>query len=131
MRRCCCATTPIGRRLIDLMDQGATYFAAAVAFGNAGGVFLLTRPMDFEALPATHRRLERHWSEPRARRWRGMTEFGLARVLPEVRNTWFRMIVANLAAGDEPADINALPVRGGIASGRREFESSHCSIPAC
>lgn len=40
---------------------------------------------------------------------------------PKSGNTWFRMIVANLGAR-EPADINNLPVRGGIASGRREFD---------
>ena len=42
---------------------------------------------------------------------------------PKSGNTWFRMIVANLGAR-EPADINNLPVRGGIASGRREFEDA-------
>jgi hypothetical protein len=40
---------------------------------------------------------------------------------PKSGNTWFRMILANLGAR-EPADINNLPVRGGIASGRREFD---------
>ena len=40
---------------------------------------------------------------------------------PKSGNTWFRMILANLGA-QEPADINRLPVRGGIARGRREFD---------
>jgi aryl sulfotransferase len=30
-------------------------------------------------------------------------------------------LIANLAAGDEPVDINAMPERGGIASGRGDF----------
>jgi len=40
---------------------------------------------------------------------------------PKSGNTWFRLLIANLTAGDEPADINALPERGGIASGRGDF----------
>ena len=37
---------------------------------------------------------------------------------PKSGNTWFRMLVANLAATDKPIDINNLPERGGIASAR-------------
>jgi aryl sulfotransferase len=44
---------------------------------------------------------------------------------PKSGNTWFRIFLANLAAGrDEPADINDLDERGGIASDRREFEAA-------
>jgi aryl sulfotransferase len=41
---------------------------------------------------------------------------------PKSGNTWFRMLVANLSAKDGPADINDLPERDGIASGRSGFE---------
>jgi len=40
---------------------------------------------------------------------------------PKSGNTWFRMLVANLAATDEPIDINDLPEGGGIASARAPF----------
>ncbi len=43
---------------------------------------------------------------------------------PKSGNTWFRMILANLSADAQPADINNPPARGGIASGRREFEDA-------
>jgi len=44
---------------------------------------------------------------------------------PKSGNTWFRIFLANLAAGrDEPADINDLDERGGIASSRHEFEAA-------
>ena len=48
-------------RLIAQMDHGPLYFRVAAAIGNAGGVFHLTRPMDFAAMPATIDQLERHW----------------------------------------------------------------------
>jgi aryl sulfotransferase len=39
-------------------------------------------------------------------------------------NTWFRIFLANLAAGEKgPADINNLDERDGIASSRHEFEA--------
>jgi hypothetical protein len=41
---------------------------------------------------------------------------------PKSGNTWFRMLVANLSATDQPADINDLPERGGIASARAPFD---------
>jgi hypothetical protein len=41
---------------------------------------------------------------------------------PKSGNTWFRLLVANLTATDEPTDINAMKERGGIASARGEFE---------
>jgi hypothetical protein len=42
---------------------------------------------------------------------------------PKSGNTWFRMLMANLAAKDgKPVDINDLPERGGIASARGPFD---------
>jgi hypothetical protein len=42
---------------------------------------------------------------------------------PKSGNTWFRIFLANLEAGDtDPADINDLDKGGGIASHRHEFE---------
>ncbi len=42
---------------------------------------------------------------------------------PKSGNTWFRILVANLAAKDgKPVDINDLPERGGIASARGPFD---------
>ena len=41
---------------------------------------------------------------------------------PKSGNTWFRMLVANLAATDKPVDINDLPEHGGIASARYPFD---------
>lgn len=44
---------------------------------------------------------------------------------PKSGNTWFRIFLANLAAGERgPADINDLDERGGIASSRAEFEAA-------
>lgn len=44
---------------------------------------------------------------------------------PKSGNTWFRIFLANLAAGENgPADINNLYERGGIASSRHEFEAA-------
>jgi aryl sulfotransferase len=40
---------------------------------------------------------------------------------PKSGNTWFRMLVANLSATDEPVDINSLRERGGLASARADF----------
>jgi aryl sulfotransferase len=41
---------------------------------------------------------------------------------PKSGNTWFRMLVANLSATDEPVDINDLPEPNVIASARSGFE---------
>jgi hypothetical protein len=42
---------------------------------------------------------------------------------PKSGNTWLRMLIANLSTKDgKPADINDLPERGGIASGRAPFD---------
>jgi aryl sulfotransferase len=44
---------------------------------------------------------------------------------PKSGNTWFRIFLANLTADrDEPADINDLDERGGIASNRGQFEAA-------
>ncbi len=48
-------------RLITQMGHAERYFRVAAAIGNHGGVFHLTRPLDFAALPATIDALERHW----------------------------------------------------------------------
>ncbi len=43
---------------------------------------------------------------------------------PKSGNTWFRLLLANLRAGaEEPADINDMPERGGIASARGAFDA--------
>ena len=49
-------------RLITQMGHGERYFRVAAAIGNQGGVFFLTRPMDFAAMSETIDGLERHWS---------------------------------------------------------------------
>ena len=49
-------------RLINQMGQGELYFRLAAAVGNAGGVFQLTRELDFDALPDVIADLERHWA---------------------------------------------------------------------
>ena len=41
---------------------------------------------------------------------------------PKSGNTWFRMLLANLAATETPVDINRLPERSGIASAREPFD---------
>jgi len=48
-------------RLIKQMGQEELYFRLAAAVGNAGGVFQLTRELDFAAMPQTIDALERHW----------------------------------------------------------------------
>jgi hypothetical protein len=49
-------------RLIQQMGQGELYFRLAAAIGNAGGVFQLTRELDFAAMPGVIADLERHWA---------------------------------------------------------------------
>jgi len=41
---------------------------------------------------------------------------------PKSGNTWMRMLIANLSAGDKPADINDLPGYSDIASARQPFD---------
>ena len=44
---------------------------------------------------------------------------------PKSGNTWFRILLSNLAAGESgPSDINNLDERGGIAGSRHEFEAT-------
>jgi aryl sulfotransferase len=44
---------------------------------------------------------------------------------PKSGDTWFRILLANLTAGESgPSDINNLGERGGIASSRHEFEAA-------
>lgn len=50
-----------------------------------------------------------------------MTDAAWLASYPKSGNTWFRMLVANLAAADEPIDINDLRDGGGIASARAPF----------
>lgn len=54
-------------RLIGPMEQRELYLRVAAAIGNCGGVFHLTRPLEFAALPATLDALERHWGGADAR----------------------------------------------------------------
>ncbi|HLY79176.1 MAG TPA: hypothetical protein VKQ70_07365 [Caulobacteraceae bacterium] len=54
-------------RLIDQMGRGALYFRTAAAIAGGGGVFFLTRQMEFAAMSATIDRLERHWDQTEAR----------------------------------------------------------------
>jgi len=49
--------------LIKQMGQGELYFQLAAAVANAGGVFQLSRELDFGAMPQVIADLERHWSE--------------------------------------------------------------------
>lgn len=51
-----------------------------------------------------------------------MTAFCWLASYPKSGNTWFRLLVANLQAESEPVDINDMPEREGIASGRAQFE---------
>jgi hypothetical protein len=50
-------------RLIKPLRQGELYFRLAAAVGNAGGVFQLTRELDFKALSNVIDGLEQHWAE--------------------------------------------------------------------
>jgi hypothetical protein len=49
-------------RLIKPWRQGELYFRLGTAVANAGGVFQLTRELDFEAMPGVIAQLERHWA---------------------------------------------------------------------
>lgn len=50
-------------RLIKQMGQEELYFRLAAAVVNAGGVFQLSRELDFVAMPQVIEGLERHWAE--------------------------------------------------------------------
>ena len=49
--------------LVRRLDQEAAYFHAATAVGNFGGIFHLTRALDFAQMPAVIASLEQHWVE--------------------------------------------------------------------
>lgn len=49
--------------LVSRMGQKANYFHAATTIANAAGIFHLTRPLNFAAMPAVISELERHWRE--------------------------------------------------------------------
>lgn len=54
-----------------------------------------------------------------------MTGFCWLASYPKSGNTWFRLVTANLAAENgQPVDINDMPERGGIASGRGAFDAT-------
>jgi hypothetical protein len=49
--------------LVNRMGQKVNYFHAATAIANAAGIFHLTRPLNFAAMPDILASLERHWLE--------------------------------------------------------------------
>jgi hypothetical protein len=52
-------------RLVRQFDQKAAYFHAAARIANAGGIYHLTRVLDFAAMPDAIGSLERHWQDLR------------------------------------------------------------------
>lgn len=50
-------------RLVAAMAQKDRYFRSAAAIAAGPGVFVLTRPLTFKALPTVIEGLERHWRE--------------------------------------------------------------------
>ncbi len=50
-------------RLVSRMGQKADYFLAAATIANKAGIFYLTRPLDFAAMPEVISWLERHWRD--------------------------------------------------------------------
>jgi len=49
--------------LVAQMGQKPDYFHAATDIANAAGIFYLTRPLDFGAMPSVIGWLERHWRD--------------------------------------------------------------------
>lgn len=47
--------------LVSRMEQKANYFHAATTIANVAGIFHLTRPLDFAAMPKVVAWLEQHW----------------------------------------------------------------------
>lgn len=47
--------------LVNRMGQKTNYFVAATTIANSAGIFLLTRPLDFAAMPEVVRWLRQHW----------------------------------------------------------------------
>jgi dephospho-CoA kinase len=52
-------------RLVRQFDQRAAYFHAAARAANAGGIYHLTRELNFAAMPDVIGSLERHWRDLR------------------------------------------------------------------
>jgi hypothetical protein len=52
-------------RLVRQFDQKAVYFHAATRIANSAGIYHLTRPLDFAAMPDVIASLERHWRDLR------------------------------------------------------------------
>jgi hypothetical protein len=52
-------------RLVRQFDQKAAYFRAAARIANTAGIYHLTRPLDFAAMPDVIGWLERHWQDIR------------------------------------------------------------------
>jgi hypothetical protein len=50
-------------RLVGPLNQKVLYFQAAATIANYGGIFHLTRKLDFAAMPEVVSSLERHWLE--------------------------------------------------------------------
>jgi hypothetical protein len=50
-------------RLVRQFDQRAAYFHAATRIANIAGIYHLTRPLDFAAMPDVIASLERHWQD--------------------------------------------------------------------
>ena len=103
--------------------QQANYFHAATAIANVGGIFHLTRALDFAKMPDVIALAGASLARTRSDGEGGMTRTIWLASYPKSGNTWFRMLVANLSAKDDkPVDINDLPERGGIASARGPFD---------
>ena len=49
--------------LVTRLEQRQHYFRAAAQIINQSGIFVLTRPWDFTAMPEVVSRLERHWRD--------------------------------------------------------------------
>ncbi len=50
-------------RLVTAMQQKSSYFLSAASIAAGPGVFILTRPLAFTALPGVIEQLEEHWTE--------------------------------------------------------------------
>lgn len=50
-------------QLVRRMDQRPAYFRVGAALADAGGIFLLTRPLRFAAMAETIAGLEAHWAD--------------------------------------------------------------------
>lgn len=50
-------------RLVSVLQQSAQYFQSAATIAAKAGVFFLTRPLNFAAMPLVLGRLEQHWRD--------------------------------------------------------------------